>query len=474
MRESRAGGRSRERCVRAAILLVSALLLLQCSASPPPRNLVMIVVDTLRADALSLYGQPREASPHLDDLGRDSVVFDHAWAQGTFTPASFISYMTSTHVRTHGWDFHLAYYPDSGVCGWDDLETLSEVLSRHGFRSEALVANPALRPTLGFARGFASWNGVPLDRGQRARVDAATVPRLTDRAVVRGARAAMERWDASERHFLYLHLMAPHLPLEPSPAALESLGLPGDWAPEGRIDLTRIRELRKSSTAPDREATRIGYRASVWDADELTGAILSTIGELGHRDDTVVVFLSDHGEEIWEHGDYGHIGSIWEQLAHVPLAIRVPGRPPGRVGDRAVALVDLAPTLLDLFGIDERPGGWQGENLFDAAPGRPVFTERFRVVGVTTDGRLKGVYGPEGGWQPDWSYYDLERDPTEQKRLERAPGGDELRAAYDAWVLRTPRVERDLEADPVGLCDALTDEERDRREEALRALGYIQ
>jgi arylsulfatase A-like enzyme len=457
----------------ATALAVLGMPGIACAPDGPPQHVVMIVVDTLRADVLGLYGDARGASPRIDALGGQSIVFERAFAQGTYTPASYLSYMTSTWVRRHGFDYHVAVYPESGVCGWTDLDPLPEVLARSGFVTEAFVANFRLGPKGGFARGFARWNDTPLDgpppADERARSQGLL---FGDRQVVESAARSFGQWRPGERRFLYLHLMAPHLPLAPSRAAREAMELTPDWAPRGRINVIDIRRLKQESTPDQRAATREGYLASVRDGDRAVGRILDALDASGHADDTIVVLLADHGEQLWEHGDYGHDLGVWQQLAHVPLVLRIPGREPMRMDDRAVGLLDLAPTLLALLGIEERPASWQGRDLFAAPEARPVFTERLDAVAVTRDGRhrVTGVPGTGLGW----SAFDLETDPAEQDPLPLRSRGHALVARYATWDAEVRPVERDPDGPAVGRCRDVTEQDRREYEDALRALGYVE
>ena len=246
------------------LLLSTCLTLLGLTAScaatdEPPRNLVIIVVDTLRADALGLYGSEFETSPHIDAFGRESVVFDRAWAQGTYTLSSYMSYMTSTHVRTHGLDYPPPIlYPPGGVCGWTDLETLPELLAGHGFRCDAYVANATLHPRSGFPRGFDTWNDLRVEelpdldlRGLAYHID--------DPTVVARARLALSTWAPRARHFLYLHLFGPHLPIEPSDEARDRFELAVDFAPYGRLTVWQANRWRQEPNAEQREILRTIY-----------------------------------------------------------------------------------------------------------------------------------------------------------------------------------------------------------------------
>ena len=458
--------------LRVAGLLLFASLV-QCTPPPTARHALVIVVDTLRADALGLYGSPWPTSPNVDAFGARSLVFDHAWAQGTYTPSSYVSYMTSTWVRTHGWDFPVLAPVETGICGWTDLVTLPEVLARHGFTRTAFVANPHLTPKLGFPRGFEIWNGLDVEALGSGDALPSVGPQPSDSEVVERAREAVFGWEAGRRHFLYVHLMTPHLPLAPSDGARQVMDLPEHWSPDGRLDVDRVRALERSSTREQRDWSRTAYYASVWDGDRHIGRILSALAEAGHEDDTVVVLLSDHGESLWEHGEYGHNTGVWETLARVPLVIRAPGVRPERRSDRPVALIDVAPTVISLLGIDEQPDSWQGENLLGASRRQALFTERLGEVAVTVDGRHKAM-GRGRTHDRRWRVFDVRNDPAEHAALEAPPDREDLPALYAAWSSAHPIARRDLDAPPVGFCAELTEAERRERVRQLRALGYVE
>jgi len=439
---------------------VGSLLLSSCAPSGgPPDNLLIVVVDTLRADALGAWGSEAGASPHLDTLAAESTIYKRAWAQGTYTQSSFLSYMTSTWVRTHGWDFAGVNYPKPGVCGWTDLVTLSEVLSNHGFSRSAFVANASLHPRYGFPRGFERWNDQDLASASRARLPDGVID-LPDTEVAERSAAEIARWRRGERHLLYVHFMAPHFPLDPSPEARTRFGLGEPQAAKPRTP-EHAGLLRKL------------YLASVWDADREVGRVLAALDASGLRDTTLVAFFSDHGELLGEHDAFGHRRGVWEELAHVPLAIRIPGRGPARVDDRVAGLIDLPPTLLDLLGIPDRPASWQGENL--GAPSRraALFSERFREVAVTSDGSVKAIFSP-GRREGTWRFFDLDSDAGEASPAPGLTAKPALQREHRRWMGSTPRARRDHDAEPVGSCGVRHPEEERALQDALRALGYLQ
>lgn len=447
-------------------LAVLAFLLGSCGGRPtPPPNLLVLVVDTLRADALGVYGNPVHPTPGIDAFASESVIFERAWAQSTFTPGSYMSYMSSTYVRTHGWDYGPADYPDPGVCGWTDLTMLPEALAGRGFDRVALVSNHALHPKRGFPRGFERWNGIDVGSLEGSGPLPQESYAISDDGVVEHAQREIASWKPGKRHFLYVHLLSPHLPLDPSAEARRRFGL----APTGAIDLPLIQRLRERSTPQERDVTQRAYLACVADMDRRVRRILDAI-DGGHRDDTVVAFFADHGEEMWEHGDYGHQDGVWEALTHVPLLVRAPGLAAKRIA-YPVGLLDVAPTLLSLLGLDEAPASWQGHDLFASGRRAGVYSQRFAEVAITADGRLKAIGSPEAGGA--WAFFDLGRDPAEQRPLAENAGTAELRSLYEGFKTRIPKVERDRNAEPIGMCRSLAPSEKDEQQERLRSLGYV-
>ncbi len=436
-------------------------------AEPPARNLLFVVVDAWRVDALALYGNPQATNQRLGAHAGDFAIFEAAWAQGTYTQSSFLSYMTSSHPRTHGWDFPIAQaIPASGFCGRQDLPTLAEVLAARGFTTTACVNNRYLHPKWGFARGFERWNRLPAEQLDQLDLERGEMPYLGDHRVARWAAQAMESWDDGQRHFLYVHILRPHLPLAPSDGARRALDLPSE---PRTISVEEARRLEREGIIEEREQARAYYLGSVWDADRSLGEILDALEEAGQARKTAVVITADHGEKAFEHGDYGHAAGIWDHLVRVPLLIRAPGLQPGR-RKQPVSLIDLAPTALALLGLEAGPSAWQGGDLLAGGAG-PVVSQRLDEVAISKDGRWKALRA-----QGAWSLYDLARDPDElQPVTDRPELLAELRRAFQEWTRATPVGEIDEQAAPVGICaQQSTAGEKEALEEALRELGYVE
>jgi arylsulfatase A-like enzyme len=309
-------------------------------------NLVVIGIDTLRADHLGCYGYPRPTSPRLDALSREGVLFTTAISPSPWTLPAFASMFTgllpSSHRAGEGWWFERTRLDPSFV-------TLAEVLRGTGYRTGSFVSNGFVSPDTGVADGF-----------EETRVWFSG----------KGATPAAIAWldtHAAERFFLFLHIVEPHHPYSPP----EEHAAPFlDRSYEGLIGTSFGEAPDPDWTDADRQRIIDLYDGEVSFADALVGDVLDKLAQLGVDDDTIVVVTADHGEELFERGTIGHGHSLYDELLRVPLIIRWPGREPhGRV-EQQVRTMDLFPTLLDALGLPVPPG-LDGVSLLPLARGEP-------------------------------------------------------------------------------------------------------
>lgn len=405
---------------------------LSAAAGVAGPSLVMISVDALRADRLSLYGHDRPTSPSIDRWAQErAAVFEQVVAAAPWTLPAHVSMLTGLDAVRHGVNHDVgdARRP-TGPSPTAALEMLAETLRRAGFATAAFTGGGYVHPRYGLAQGFERYASWP-DRSD----DAAELAVGVDRSL---------EWIASragERFFLFLHTYAVHDPYRPWSPHLERV------APEhgGTLDqvaivtdppdaadgfrqrnrfVVRNRVFgQRPVTDGDLPLVRALYDAGIGHADEQVARLLAGLERLGVRDRAVVVLTSDHGESLGEHGRVGHVDLTDEALL-VPLVIEAPGgRGAGRRVREQVRQVDLAPTVLELLGV-EAPAGLDGVSLAAALDGGPVpapavayswSTAANRGLGLRAAGRLKYVLdttawrspaGPETAW-------DLAAEPTE-------------------------------------------------------------
>lgn len=390
-----------------------------------PQHVVVILIDTLRADALA-----RAHTPNLDAIAAEGLVVERAWSTTTWTVPAVISLFTGSFVRTHGWDLptgDMTQRPPLPA-----LPTLAEVLQRAGFATHGLYANGYLANELGFDRGFDEWK------------------RSVDSRMAEEVARMVAGWDPPgvadhqpQRHFLYLHLLGVHSGLKPSEEAMARNELEPRWFEE-RVGLLIGRAKRDRETGV-RVAYDRAYLAVVEDMDAHVGAILEALGP--SRDSCLLVVLSDHGEELGENDAYGHGWSVAEALTHVPVILAGPGVEPGRRATASIA--ELSDLITDAVGVDHP---WPVQTPWEG----PLVAERHGKQAVLVDGRYKGSWHGE-----NLTTYDLQVDAS---GVEPTPGSEvRVLRALRAWQSVTP----------VG--EPLTEHiELDARTlEAVRALGYI-
>jgi arylsulfatase A-like enzyme len=426
-------------------------------------NVVFIVMDTLRADRLSTYGYARPTSPNLDRLAARGLLFENALATSSWTWPSTASLFTGMLPLEHG-------VLDGSTCFLAHAHTtLAERLQQEGYTTAAWTANPLIVPDKNFDQGFESFDH---RRGHfRSSVD--FMPAVLDWI----AQAA------DTRFFLYLHLVDPHVPHLPLPEGRARLAadVPNDYSRHALFEnsellFARERALRTGRAAPQFEvdpqlANHISqmYDACVWTGDYWLGRVLDTLENLGLDERTVVVFTSDHGEELLDHGFYGHGQSLHGELVHVPLVLAGPGVPVGVRSPHVLSNRHLAPTLARLAGTVLEGGGDGLDLARNPAVSAPVllFTgqgwwkqrESVRLLGVRS-GDLVLHFAPEG----ERRLYDLASDPHELTDL--APVRPVVVQRLEQWLLaRSSALEAKRLAPAVPAGEATL--------EMLRKVGYL-
>ncbi len=423
---------------RLAFLIV---LMVGCGGGPVRPNVLLIVVDTLRADRLSCYGAQGVATPGIDQLAREGTRFSAAFTQAAFTLPSFTSLMTSLYpyehqVRNNQTNLH------------DSFTTLAEVFQSAGYRTGAVLGSAVLAADRNLSQGFDYYdddfpesltvysdllrkNGIALgDRAQRRAVD------VTDLSI---------RWleeNADEPFFLFAHYFDPHAKYDPPPPF-------------------------------QHRYPRRPYDGEVAYTDAQIDRLLAALGKTGRGNETIVVLAADHGESMGEHLEAEHGFFVYESTIHVPLLIRYPGHvPEGRVENRLVNLIDLMPTICDLTGLvppEEirgrsllpllQGGEWEPQPAYSEAflgyfgygwsPARSIRTDRWKYVEV-----------------PDRELYDVQADPGELRNLyDIETDTAERLVAEMTRHLRAEKSVKQVEPETADIGDA--------QRERLEALGYI-
>jgi tetratricopeptide (TPR) repeat protein len=380
-------GKGRMRVVITAIL---CLCLVACSTERKPgtqaaiaaKHLVIITIDTLRADHVGAYGYKHGHTPTLDRLAHDGVLFTHAYATAPITLTSHASLMTGRYPPGHG-----ARHNGMRI----DLKTptLADKLGEAGFATGAFIAAYPLDRRFGLIKGFQTYGDhLPPTRSGQV-INERPGREVVDEALAWLSAQAGGRGTPGTRLFLWLHLFEPHAPY----------GDPAD---------------KRGLSAEQR------YDEEVTEADKQVSRLIDALSSL--RNDTVIVVAADHGEAFGEHGEIGHSIFVYDTTLRVPLIVSGPGVPAGRKVDDRVALIDVAPTVMrmlgvvafDVDGIDIRPA-------FTGTPlaARELYAETFAPL-------LDFGWSPLHALRSDrWKYieapkpelFDLVRDPDEEHNL---------------------------------------------------------
>jgi len=391
---------------------------------PAPVSVLLVTLDTTRADRLGCYGADRAATPNLDALARRGVRFDEAISPAPLTLPSHASLMTGMVPRRHGVRnnalFRLGGEP----------EVLAEALRRHGYRTAAFVSSAVLDRITGIDRGFEHYDDT-------VRVGSRQAFNYEERAASQTTDAVLRYLDdLAEPFFLWVHYFDPHLPYVPPEPFRERF--------------------------PDRP-----YDGEIAFMDDQIGRLLKAAG--ARTDSLVVVVAGDHGESLGEHGENAHGVFIYQATQRVPLIVSGPGVPRGKVVDQRVGLVDVAPTVLDLLDLPPLrdadgqsvvrllhgetldPRGYELESFFPSyaygwSPLRGLVREEYKFVDA-----------------PRGELYRLPADPNERRNLLPEEDGRASSLADELGAL----IEGDAGTPPAG--DPGLEEQKRR----LEALGYV-
>jgi len=437
-----------------------ALVLAACGGEARKPDVLLVTIDTLRADRLSSYGYERPTSPYLDELAAAGVRFDRAYATSSWTAPSVASLMTSLEPEVHGIERgHL----DQGVIVKqavlpDDVALWPELLRADGYRTYGVTANTHLYGRFGFDQGFDRYECVGF-------VDAP--------AVVRTVGAWRDEIVGGEGPwFLWVHLLDPHGQYRPRKPWIGrfSPGYRPIWSRMRRVIIPdEYRDLGVTRGTPAFEVVNALYDSEIAYTD---AAIRQIAAQVGLSDDDLVVVTSDHGEEFLDHDRFGHGTTLYEEVIRVPLIVRLPGAAhAGTVVDAPVSLVDVLPTVLDVLGAPA-PAQLQGASLLPAIEGRDTAE---RVV-VTSLARFKTLE-TDSVTQGSWKYiehrhepgrrmlFDVVADPGEARDL---LASEPERAAELAAILAAHRASNRARRVEPAAVDLSTDEF-----EQLKALGYV-
>lgn len=419
------------------------------SADAP--NLILISVDTLRADRLGCYGYDRPTSPTIDQLAAEGVVFDDASTTSPWTLPSHASMLTGLYPRRHGMRLPVHTIGAARRAAKDQglrtgnyevsQTTLAQQLAAAGYTTAAFVNFDYVGERYGFDRGFQRFQLIENDAGNP---DSSPVgPQAVD----------WLRKNTGQPFFLFLHFYDIHAPYASLPAYRDQFVHPydGPVGPTAYVHMGQIIRGEYQPTDADVQFFNDIYDAGIRQFDDVVAKLVAALEQANLLDNTVIVLTADHGEQFMEHGNLSHGENHYQEVMRIPWIMRGPGLPPGKRVSGMVSLVDMVPTLSAIVGLSCPAGldgidvaaGWQDGN--EALNERYLFAEAdiadnlefepgtFDVKKAIRDGRYKLHYDTV---TEDRELYDLDLDPGENNDLADAEVqiGDRLMERLDQFL----------------------------------------
>ena len=354
------------------ITTVTLLLALAAGCADRPDrsarpNVLVILIDALRADHLGCYGYERDTSPQIDALARESLVFVNSHAQSPWTKPSVPTLFTSLYPIQHGVYEGETKRSDgaleSDILG-EQFTTLAEVFRDAGYQTAAFVNNAHLAASQGFAQGFEIYEHSNFGGDQ---INQGALHFLDDRG--------------PEPFFLYLHYLDAHWPFQPGSDFEHRFPGADRGGLFSRSDWKGLRKhINKASIALAQEDVKqliALHDGALAELDAKIGELMDQLRRRGLLEDTIVLLTSDHGEELMDHGQVGHGGTLFEEVIRIPMMIRLPGGTPAGDVTESARLVDVYPTLLTQAGI-EPSAGLEGRDLLQAPSHAPPLVAETR------------------------------------------------------------------------------------------------
>lgn len=450
---------------RLVISLVLVSLFLATFAGSPARaatprpNVLIVLMDALRADVMGAYGYKKRATtPNLDRFAARSVVWEDTWSQNAWTVPCVASLFTGVDPQAH----KVLRYNETGRIEMDtmslDHQTLAEQFKAGGYTTAAFIKSKVLDSSRGFSQGFDNFQIV----GGTDQAWGWSAKQLNDAAIP----WLLAQKGAAKPFFAYLHFMDVHSPYK-APEPWYSKYKTGPSKLSGaHVEIEKMAKDGVVPTADDIERLYALYDAELEYFDTEFGRLMGELVASGLDQNTIVVFTADHGEAFYEHQQWFH-GNLYQENIHIPAIVKAPGLAAGRMSGNTQQ-IDLAPTLADLAGV-AKGANWMGRSQAAAMKtGRSVTGLAYSEWGeqrmVVDENKLKLIIndGPV-------KLYDLKADPKEKTNLASSRAADvtRLRGLLDARYAQGKALGDKFAASAPA---TLTPEQV----EALRALGYVE
>lgn len=435
-------------------------------SSPEKLKIILVSIDTLRADRLGCYGYSRNTSPNLDELAKDSVLFKNVYAQSPWTLPSHVSILYSLNSASHQVYYHYQKIDES-------LPSLASYLRKSGFITYAFTGGGNVSSTHGFSNGF-DWYGEPI-RGMHRHLLPDEAGKLFEYT------SGWLKKNKDKQFFLFLHTYQTHGPYDcPSPWDKAFLDEKAKWE---RLNLRKYLETKGNSHSftQDEIQNIIGlYDGEVKYTDEvLLKPLISLLKELGIYKNTLLIITSDHGEEFADHSGWEHGHTLYDELLRVPLIIKFPGSQfKGKEVNIICRTIDIMPTILESASVKFKKNHLDGKSLRNLILKKEVKDRNFvsdlahkeisdpcPSLIATNNNKHKLILAKTSEGTKNIELYDLSRDPNETTNILRKESkvGRSLLHFIDDYYSKKQKIKRKIER--IYLDEGL--------KEKLKALGYI-
>ncbi len=419
-------------------------------------NVILISIDTLRADHLGCYEYPKNTTPNIDKFSEDSILFKRCLAQASSTLISHASIFTSL-IPLH----HRACFTKKLALP-EENQTIGEILNTNGYKTVSFNDGGQIASEFGMSQGFDLYDSSTGDQ----KPDYMTFKAIVDKCT---------QWidnNTSKKYFIFLHTYETHHPYTPTENNLKLFesGYEGSLEPHISVDLIfKLFRGKLEISEADKQHIRNAYDAEIRSMDESFGILVDFLKKKDLYDKTIIIFTSDHGEEFDEHGVIGmHAHTLYDELLHVPLLIKLKkSKLASKKIDTHVGCIDISPTLLNLLGLENFKYA-EGKSLVDMISGKQKEREGFLIAQRDRPDEYKN---PEY-WtiiNKTWKLYkgklfDLRNDPLELEDVSKSNQelkGELLKSAMEF-----------MKINPLDIQDKETEID-EKLKEKLKSLGYI-
>jgi arylsulfatase A-like enzyme len=444
------------------------------------RHVILITIDTLRADALSSYGSTTISTPNIDALAKDGTLFKNAFSAAPWTLPSFSSMMTGVSPTVHKTFTAQSVLPDK-------FKTIAEYMRDSGYYTAAIGDNYYLHPEFNMDQGFLEYNFFP-KRQTIINSFGATLINIVSPAQLKFYASTADltdlavEWIEKNRDsdfFLWVHYYDPHIPYTPPKEYISKDAVPDGYIGYSFTQPGSIRDGHFAPNASQRKWIKELYDAEVRYVDVNIGKLLDAFKENSLYKSSLIILTSDHGEEFWEHGGYEHGHTLYNELIHVPLIVKLPGKHTGTIVEREVTTQSLMATVLDLTRIPDEGGTAAAESLVPLLTDNPASYSEEPLVstGLLYFENREGVIFQNSKYIQSLvtgqsELFDLKTDPGEQNPL--ALSRNRLKTDQARNILDNHDRKSEILSKQLGVSSTEKVTLDKEKIEKLKALNYIQ